>query len=105
MEASKRAAQVGADRTINLASVPVMPPIRVIFDVHFEAPVNERAIRPDLDFLRPARRAVAAGAWGRHLRSPEYGGRSPRHVHFHKEFGLAVDLINRRAVDMMGSTT
>jgi hypothetical protein len=48
-----------------------MPPIRAIFDVHFEASVNEQAIRPDLDFLRPARRAVAAGAWGRHLRSPE----------------------------------
>jgi hypothetical protein len=53
----------------------------------------------------PARRAVAAGAWGRHLLSPEYGGRSARHVHFHEEFGLAVDLINRRPVDMMGSTT
>jgi hypothetical protein len=64
--------------------------------VHFEASVNERAIRSDLDFLRPARRAFAAGAWGRHLRSPEYGGRSPRHVHFHETFGLSVDLINRR---------
>jgi L-idonate 5-dehydrogenase len=80
-----------------------MPPIRAIFDVHFEASVNERAIRPDLDFLRPARRA--AGAWGLHLRSPDYRGRSARHVHFHEEFSLAVDLINRRSVDMMGSTT
>jgi hypothetical protein len=82
-----------------------MPPIRAIFEVHFEASVNERAIRPDLDFLRPARRAAAAGAWGLHLRSPEYRGRSARHVHFHEEFSLAVDLINRRPVDMMGSTT
>ena len=48
----KRAAQVGADRTINVAngrSLPVAPPIRAIFDVHFEPFVNERAIRPDLD--------------------------------------------------------
>jgi hypothetical protein len=36
---------------------------------------------------------------------PEYRGRSARHVHFHEEFGHAVDLINRRPVDMMGSTT
>jgi L-idonate 5-dehydrogenase len=41
-----------------------MPPLRAIFDVHFEASVNERAIRPDLDFLRPARRAVAGGLEG-----------------------------------------
>lgn len=82
-----------------------MPPIRAIFDVHFEASVNERAIRPDLDFLRPARRAAAAGALGATSPFPGVSWSKCAARPLSREFGLAVDLINRRPIDMMGSTT
>jgi hypothetical protein len=76
MEASKRAAQVGADRIINVAN-GVEPAgyasNKAIFGVHFEASVNERAIRPDLRFLKP--RAACCCSWDLGTTSPFPGVR------------------------------
>ncbi|MGE0285658.1 MAG: L-idonate 5-dehydrogenase [Bradyrhizobium sp.] len=104
----KKAEQVGADRTINVANVPerlgAYAANKGYFDVHFEASGNERAIRSGLDVLKPRGVLLQLGLGGdisipqNTVVAKEIEVRGT--FRFHEEFGLAVDLINRRTVDM-----
>jgi L-idonate 5-dehydrogenase len=104
----KKAGQVGADRTINVASEPERlggyAANKGYFDVHFEASGNERAIRAGLDVLKPRGVLVQLGLGGdvsipqNTVVAKEIEVRGT--FRFHEEFGLAVDLINRRTVDV-----
>jgi L-idonate 5-dehydrogenase len=104
----KKAEQIGADRTINVTSEPERlgsyAANKGYFDVHFEASGNERAIRAGLDVLKPRGVLVQLGLGGdvsipqNTVVAKEIEVRGT--FRFHEEFGLAVDLINRRAVDM-----
>jgi len=103
----KKAEQIGADRTINVASDPERlaryAANKGTFDVHFEASGNERAIRAGLDVLKPRGVLMQLGLGGdvtipqNTVVAKEIEVRGT--FRFHEEFGLAVDLINRRAVD------
>jgi L-idonate 5-dehydrogenase len=103
-----KALEVGADRTINVATAPeqlnAYAANKGTFDVHFEASGNERAIRAGLDVLRPRGVLLQLGLGGdisipqNTVVAKEIEVRGT--FRFHEEFGLAVDLINRRAVDM-----
>ena len=104
----KKAEQVGADRTLNVASnagqLSDYAANKGYFDVHFEASGNERAIRSGLEVLRPRGVLVQLGLGGdvsipqNTVVAKEIEVRGT--FRFHEEFGLAVDLINRRAVDV-----
>lgn len=104
----KKAEQVGADRTINVArnagQLSDYAVNKGYFDVHFEASGNERAIRSGLEVLRPRGVLVQLGLGGdvsipqNTVVAKEIEVRGT--FRFHEEFGLAVDLINRRAVDV-----
>ncbi|UJW74205.1 L-idonate 5-dehydrogenase [Rhizobium sp. SL42] len=104
----KKALQVGADRVINSAENPERlsdyTANKGYFDVQFEASGNERAMRSGLEALRPQSTLVQLGLGG-DISFPqnmvvakeiELKGT----FRFHEEFGLAVDLINRRRVDL-----
>lgn len=104
----KKALQVGADRVINSAENPERlsnyASNKGYFDVQFEASGNEHAMRAGLEALRPQSTLVQLGLGG-DLSFPqnivvtkeiELKGT----FRFHEEFGLAVDLINRRRVDL-----
>jgi L-idonate 5-dehydrogenase len=103
----KKAEQVGADRTINVASnaeqLACYAANKGYFDVHFEASGNERAIRSGLEVLKPRGVLVQLGLGGdvsipqNTVVAKEIEVRGT--FRFHEEFGLAVNLINRRAVD------
>jgi L-idonate 5-dehydrogenase len=103
----KKAEQVGADRTINVASnaeqLAGYAANKGYFDVHFEASGNERAIRSGLEVLKPRGVLVQLGLGGdvsipqNTVVAKEIEVRGT--FRFHEEFGLAVNLINRRAVD------
>ena len=86
---------------INSASIL---PIRAIFDVHFEASGNERAVRSGLEVLKPRGILVQLGLGGdvsipqNMVVAKEIEMRGT--FRFHEEFGLAVDLINQRRVDL-----
>src|SRR4030095_15869959 len=102
----KKAEQVGADRTINVAKEPELlgayAANKGYFDVHFEASGNERAIRSGLDVVKPRGVLLQLGLGGdisipqNTVVAKEIEVRGT--FRFHEEFGLAVDLINRRAV-------
>jgi L-idonate 5-dehydrogenase len=104
----KKAGQIGADRTINVASNPRhlsdYAANKGYFDLHFEASGNERAIRSGLEVLRPRGVLLQLGLGGdasipqNTVVAKEIEVRGT--FRFHEEFGLAVDLINRRAVDV-----
>lgn len=104
----RKAEQVGADRTINVADnvaqLADYAANKGYFDVHFEASGNERAIRSGLEVLRPRGVLVQLGLGGdvsipqNTVVAKEIEVRGT--FRFHEEFGLAVDLINRRAVDV-----
>jgi L-idonate 5-dehydrogenase len=104
----KKAEQVGADRTINVANAPeqlsAYAANKGYFDVHFEASGNERAIRMGLDVLKPRGVLLQLGLGGdisipqNTVVAKEIEVRGT--FRFHEEFGLAVGLINRRAVNM-----
>src|SRR5690242_8481545 len=104
----KKAGQVGADRTINVADnaeqLAGYAANKGYFDVQFEASGNERAIRSGLEVLKPRGVLVQLGLGGdvsipqNTVVAKEIEVRGT--FRFHEEFGLAVDLINRRAVDM-----
>ncbi len=74
------------------------------FDVQFEASGNERAVRAGLDVLRPRGVLVQLGLGGdvaipqNLVVAKEIEIRGT--FRFHTEFALAVDLINRRKVDL-----
>jgi L-idonate 5-dehydrogenase len=103
----KKAEQIGADRTINVATDPERlagyAADKGTFDVHFEASGNEKAIRSGLDVLKPRGVLVQLGLGGdvsipqNVVVAKEIEIRGT--FRFHEEFALAVDLINRRAVD------
>ena len=104
----EKAAQVGADRTINIAREPeqleVLSANKGYFDVQFEASGNERAVRTGLEVLKPRGVLVQLGLGGdvsipqNVVVAKEIEMRGT--FRFHEEFALAVDLINKRAVDM-----
>jgi len=102
------AARIGADRTINVATDPealaAYGANKGNFDVHFEASGNAAAIRSGLDVLRPRGVLVQLGLGGditipqNLVVAKEIDIRGT--FRFHSELALAVDLINRRQVDL-----
>ncbi|MGL4284920.1 MAG: L-idonate 5-dehydrogenase [Phreatobacter sp.] len=103
-----KAREVGADRTINVAThgeqLDAYSANKGYFDVHFEASGNERAVRSGLEVLRPRGVLVQLGLGGdvsipqNMVVAKEIEMRGT--FRFHEEFALAVDLINRRQVDV-----
>jgi L-idonate 5-dehydrogenase len=104
----EKALRLGADRTINVASEPeqlgAYAANKGYFDVHFEASGNERAVRSGLEVLKPRGILVQLGLGGdvsipqNLVVAKEIEMRGT--FRFHEEFGLAVDLIGQRRVDM-----
>jgi L-idonate 5-dehydrogenase len=104
----EKALRVGADRTINVADEPdqlgAYSANKGYFDVHFEASGNERAVRSGLEVLKPRGTLVQLGLGGdvsipqNMVVAKEIEMRGT--FRFHEEFGLAVDLINERRVDL-----
>ena len=102
------ASRIGADRTINVATDPESLASyggnKGTFDVQFEASGNAAAIRSGLDVLRPRGVLVQLGLGGdiaipqNLVVAKEVDIRGT--FRFHEEFGLAVDLINQRRVDL-----
>jgi L-idonate 5-dehydrogenase len=103
------AREVGVDRTINVTThaeaLSAYAANKGYFDVQFEASGNDRAIRSGLEVLKPRGILVQLGLGNGEMSLPlnmavakeiEIRGT----FRFHEEFGLAVDLINRRQVDM-----
>src|SRR5204862_5747007 len=100
--------QVGAERTINVASDPDQlgsyAANKGYFDVQFEASGNQRAVRSGLEVLKPRSILVQLGLGGdvsipqNLVVAKEIEMRGT--FRFHEEFGLAVDLINQRRVDL-----
>lgn len=104
----KKVREVGADRTINVAENPEQlasyAANKGYFDIMFEASGNERAMRAGLEVLKPLGILVQVGLGGdvsipqNIVVSKEIDMRGS--FRFHEEFGLAVDMINRKAVDV-----
>ncbi|MBV2143503.1 L-idonate 5-dehydrogenase [Falsochrobactrum sp. TDYN1] len=100
--------EIGADRTINVAEhadqLAAYSANKGYFDVMFEASGNERAMRAGLEVLRPRGTLVQVGLGGdisipqNLVVSKEIDMRGS--FRFHQEFSLAVDMINRRTVDV-----
>lgn len=100
--------EVGADRTINVAEnaeqLTAYSAGKGYFDIMFEASGNERAMRAGLDVLKPRGIMVQVGLGGdvslpqNLVVAKEIDMRGS--FRFHEEFGLAVDMINRRVVDV-----
>jgi L-idonate 5-dehydrogenase len=104
----RSAKKVGADETINVAEQPDalarFSADKGSFDVLFEASGNERALRGAFDALRPRGIAVQVGLGGdmslpiNTIVAKEFDLRGA--FRFHEEFGTAVELINKRLVDL-----
>ncbi|MDH7792133.1 L-idonate 5-dehydrogenase [Ochrobactrum sp. AN78] len=104
----KKVREVGADRTINVASnleqLESYAANKGYFDIMFEASGNEHAMRAGLEILKPLGILVQVGLGGdvsipqNLVVSKEIDMRGS--FRFHEEFGLAVDMINRKAVDV-----
>jgi L-idonate 5-dehydrogenase len=105
----RKAAQVGADETINVAEDPAAlakyAGEKGRFDVLLEASGNERALKGALDVLRPRGIIVQLGLAGSEMSLPvntivakelELRGT----FRFHEEFATAVQLINKGLVDL-----
>jgi L-idonate 5-dehydrogenase len=103
-----KAADIGADRTINVATdgdkLAAYSANKGYFDVMFEASGNERAVRSGLEVLKPRGILMQLGLGGdvsipqNLVVAKEIAMRGT--FRFHEEFALAVDLINRRRVDV-----
>jgi L-idonate 5-dehydrogenase len=103
-----KAADIGADRTINVATdgdkLAAYSANKGYFDVMFEASGNERAVRSGLEVLKPRGILMQLGLGGdvsipqNLVVAKEISMRGT--FRFHEEFALAVDLINRRRVDV-----
>jgi L-idonate 5-dehydrogenase len=103
-----KAADIGADRTINVATdgdkLAAYSANKGYFDVMFEASGNERAVRSGLEVLKPRGVLMQLGLGGdvsipqNLVVAKEIDMRGT--FRFHEEFALAVDLINRRRVDV-----
>lgn len=104
----RKALEIGADRVINVANNPdalsAYSSNKGYFDVQFEASGNERAVRSGLEVLRPRSTLVQLGLGGdvsipqNMVVAKEIEMKGT--FRFHEEFGLAVDLINQRRVDL-----
>ena len=102
------ARQMGADRTINVATQEQeLEPLKANkghFDVMIEASGNEAALRTGLELLKPRGRLVQVGLGGdisvaqNMIVAKEIEIKGS--FRFVDEFALAVDLINRRRVDL-----
>ena len=102
------ARKVGADRTINVADAPeqltALAAGKGTLDVMFEASGNAAALASGLAALRPRSTLVQLGLGGdialpqNVVVGKEIDIRGS--FRFHEEFGLAVDLINQRRVDV-----
>ena len=102
------ALQVGADRAINMAETPDALKAYAVdkgtFDVLFEASGNERALVGALEALRPQAVIVQVGLGGdiqfpaNLLVAKELEWRGA--FRFHEEFAMAVEMMNRRLVDV-----
>jgi L-idonate 5-dehydrogenase len=106
--ALKKALEVGADHAINVAANPEMMETysanKGYFDVQFEASGSEKAVRVGLEALRPRSVLVQLGLGG-DIAIPQNAIVAKEievkgTFRFHEEFGLAVDLINARRVDL-----
>ncbi len=103
-----KALEVGADRPINVATdsdkLAAYSANKGYFDVMFEASGNERAVRAGLEVLKPRGILMQLGLGGdvslpqNVIVAKEIDMRGS--FRFHEEFALAVDLINRRRVDV-----
>lgn len=104
----KLAARVGADRTVNVSEGPqsmaAFKANKGSFDVMIEASGNESALRSGLECLRPRGVLVQIGLGGdvtlpqNLVVSKEIEIKGA--FRFHEEYELAVDLINRKRVDL-----
>lgn len=104
----KKALGVGADRVINVAEnadqLSAYSANKGYFDVQFEASGNQSAVRAGLEALRPRSTVVQLGLGGdvsipqNMVVAKEIEMKGT--FRFHEEFGLAVDFINRRRVDL-----
>ncbi|CDN57178.1 IdnD L-idonate 5-dehydrogenase (plasmid) [Neorhizobium galegae bv. officinalis bv. officinalis str. HAMBI 1141] len=102
------ALQVGADRVINVANQPEdlvsYSANKGYFDVQFEASGNQSALRSGLEVLKPRGILVQLGLGGdvsipqNMVVAKEIEMKGT--FRFHEEFGLAVDLIGKRRVDL-----
>ncbi len=102
------AARVGADKTHNVMAQPTAMDVYKLnkgtFDVLIEASGNESALRTGLECLKPRSVLLQLGLGGdvsvpqNLIVSKEIEIRGS--FRFHEEFALAVDLINRRRVDL-----
>jgi L-idonate 5-dehydrogenase len=104
----KKALEVGADRAINVAinseAIEAYAANKGYFDVQFEASGSEKAVRAGLEVLRPRSVLVQLGLGG-DIAIPQNTVVAKEiemkgTFRFHEEFGLAVDLINARRVDL-----
>ncbi len=102
------ARRMGADHTINVATAPeamnVLKAGKGTIDVVIEASGNETALRTGLECLKPRGILLQLGLGGdinvsqNMIVAKEIELRGS--FRFHEEFALAVDLINRRRVDL-----
>jgi L-idonate 5-dehydrogenase len=106
--ALKKALEVGADRAINVAThsetMEAYSANKGYFDVQFEASGSEKAVRSGLEVLRPRSVLVQLGLGG-DIAIPQNTVVAKEiemkgTFRFHEEFGLAVDLINSRRVNL-----
>lgn len=104
----QKAGEVGADRVINVAENPdalmSYGANKGYFDVHFEASGNASAVRSGLEVLKPRSTLVQLGLGGdvsipqNMVVAKEIEMKGT--FRFHEEFGVAVDLINARRVNL-----
>jgi L-idonate 5-dehydrogenase len=105
----RKVARAGADETINVAeegaALQRFAAEKGQFDVLFECSGNERALRAAFEVVRPRGVVVQLGLSGSELTLPfnmvvakEFDVRGA--FRFHEEFGVAVELINKRLVDL-----
>jgi L-idonate 5-dehydrogenase len=102
------AQKMGADTTVNVATSPSalddFKPNKGSFDVMIEASGNESALRAGLECLKPRSILIQLGLGGdisipqNLIVSKEIEIRGS--FRFHEEFALAVDMINKRRVDL-----
>jgi L-idonate 5-dehydrogenase len=106
--ALKKAIEVGADRAINVAINPetmeAYSANKGYFDAQFEASGSEKAVRSGLEVLRPRSVLVQLGLGG-DIAIPQNTVVAKEiemkgTFRFNEEFGLAVDLINARRVNL-----
>jgi len=104
----RSALKVGADQVINIAETPAalaaFAADKGHFDVHFEASGNARALLGGLEVLRPRGVLMLVGLGGditlpmNTLVAKEFDVRGA--FRFHAEFEVAVELLNKRLVDV-----